>query len=113
MTHTMSLQPTPFAAIAQGRKSIEMRLYDEKRAAIRVGDEIVFTNAETAQTLCVTVTGLFRYPDFEALYAHHEKMTLGYAPGEVADPDDMTQYYAPELIRAYGVLAIQIAPKKD
>ncbi|MBQ1852397.1 MAG: ASCH domain-containing protein, partial [Lachnospiraceae bacterium] len=38
----MQLQPEPFDLIKSGAKTIELRLYDEKRRKIRIGDEIVF-----------------------------------------------------------------------
>ena len=39
---SMKLQPKPFAAIKNGTKTIEMRLWDEKRKHITVGDTIEF-----------------------------------------------------------------------
>ena len=44
MTHNMQLKPEPFAMIKDGTKTIELRLYDEKRRNIKVGDRIVFTD---------------------------------------------------------------------
>ena len=41
MTHKMNLHNDPFEKIACGIKNIELRLYDEKRRLIKVGDEIV------------------------------------------------------------------------
>lgn len=43
-THKLSLHPEPFATIASGHKTIESRLYDEKRRKIQLGDQIVFIN---------------------------------------------------------------------
>ena len=34
MTHTMKLNPKPFTFIESGIKTIELRLFDEKRKAI-------------------------------------------------------------------------------
>ena len=41
---SMKLQPGPFEAIKNGTKTIEMRLWDEKRKHITVGDTIEFVN---------------------------------------------------------------------
>ena len=49
--HTMKLLPTPYAMIQSGRKTIELRLDDQKRRQIRVGDGIVFTNTQTGQSI--------------------------------------------------------------
>ena len=39
MTHNMQLQPIPFEMIKNGTKTIELRLCDEKRRKIQIGDE--------------------------------------------------------------------------
>ncbi len=39
----MHLADLPFEQIRSGKKTVEVRLYDEKRRAIREGDVIVFT----------------------------------------------------------------------
>ena len=65
MTHTMQLQPLPFEMIRNGTKTIELRLYDEKRRKIRVGDDIVFVLAgNPGETLRVRVTGLYVFDSF-------------------------------------------------
>ena len=107
-THQMKLQPAPFAAIKEGRKTVEMRLYDEKRKLIGIGDRIVFSQAETAEALYVVVTALRRYPSFDELYTHENHASLGYAEEETACPSDMSQYYHPTEIERYGVLAVEI-----
>ena len=44
MTHYMNLASEPFEQICSGAKTIELRLYDEKRQAVSAGDTIIFTN---------------------------------------------------------------------
>lgn len=44
--HVMNLTPLPMQQIRDGRKTIELRLYDEKRKLISVGDTIKFINTE-------------------------------------------------------------------
>ena len=46
MLHEMTLFPRPYASIVSGQKTIELRLYDEKRQSIHIGDQIRFTNTE-------------------------------------------------------------------
>ena len=46
MQHIMRLNPSPFAMIENREKTIELRLNDEKRRLINVGDEITFINTE-------------------------------------------------------------------
>ena len=46
MEFSMKLNPKPYKMIKDGQKTVEMRLYDEKRQAISVGDIITFQNTE-------------------------------------------------------------------
>ena len=112
VTHDMSLRESPFRAVADGTKVIEMRLLDEKRRKIRVGDRIRFTLANGTESVTVLVVGLHPFPSFEALYASLIPMVgavgLGYAEEETADPADMLDYYAPDAVERYGVIGIEI-----
>lgn len=113
MDHKMKLAPAPFQRICDGKKTVEMRLYDEKRAKIRIGDRIEFENVETRQTLECTVIDLIRFNDFYALYAHFDKTELGYTADEAASAEDMHAYYSPEQVKRYGVVAIKIRRTND
>ena len=108
MTHNLNLHPLPFKLIKEGKKDIEMRLFDERRKNIKVGDHILFTNNETKEELEVVVISLKTFKDFEELYQHFDKNRLGYLEDEIADPKDMNIYYDDERIKKYGVLAIEI-----
>ncbi len=108
MQHTMKLWDSPFCHIKSGSKTIEMRLMDEKRAKIAVGDCILFTNAKTGETLTRSVKNLYVYPSFEELYRHHDKLSIGYTENEIAKPEDMLAYYSEEEIARYGVVAIEL-----
>ena len=108
MIHKMNLAPSPFKAIAAGQKTVEMRLCDERRVNISVGDEIEFENIETIQLIRCKVVGLAHFRDFFELYSHYNKAVLGYNEDDIANPEDMYQYYSPEKIAQNGVLAIEI-----
>ena len=108
MKHQMKLAPTPFKLIAEGRKTVEMRLNDEKRSTIRIGDEIEFENIDTHETIRCVVLNLYNYKSFDELYSHFDKVAIGYSENEIADPKDMLAYYSPEQIEKYGALAIII-----
>ena len=108
-THEMRLNSVPFTAIAEGRKRIEMRLFDEKRSAIQTGDVILFTDVGTGALMRCKVIALHVYPNFEKLYEKHDKTELGYAADERAKPQDMLAYYSREEIERYGVVGIELA----
>lgn len=107
--HAMRLVPSAFAAIRSGEKTVEMRLFDPKRQAVRVGDTVTFTQTVTGETLTALVTDMRVYPDFAALYAAEDTAALGYRPGQAASPEDMSVYYTPEAIARWGALAMEVS----
>lgn len=54
MEHTMWLDDEPFSKILTREKTIELRLNDEKRQKIQVGDIIFFKNRKTQRQIAVT-----------------------------------------------------------
>lgn len=101
MLHKMKLQNNPYNSILFGNKDIEMRLYDEKRGLINIGDIIEFTNMDTGNTFKVEVINLDLYNSFD-------KERLGYKKEELANYEDMEKYYSKEEIDKYGVVGIEI-----
>lgn len=111
MLHRMNLHNGPFQEIFAGRKTIELRLYDEKRQQIHIGDQILFTNASAPDhTITAQVTALHRFASFAELYAALLLERCGYRPEEVAtaSPKDMEQYYSPQEQAQYGVVGIEL-----
>ena len=49
MRHEMKLNNSPFVSIKNKTKTIELRLNDDKRQKINVGDEIEFINNMTSE----------------------------------------------------------------
>ena len=108
MEHRMNLWNDSFLSIKSGIKTVEMRLNDEKRSTIHIGDTIIFTNATTKKEMIVKVLNIVVYKDFFELYKHYNKFEIGYKEYEINDPADMYQYYSKEKIEKYGALAIEI-----
>lgn len=111
MKHKMKLQDAPFRLIESGIKTIELRLYDEKRRAICVGDEIEFTNAnDTDAVLRCEVIEIFVFPSFAELYRRLPLEKCGYTSDRIAaaSPSDMDLYYSTEEQKRYGVVGIEI-----
>lgn len=108
MIHYMKLQPSPFAAVKNGAKDIEMRLNDEKRRAIQIDDIIEFTNTESGEMLKVNVINKHHFDNFALLYKAFDKGRLGYKEDEVAIPQDMEKYYTVDEIAQNGVVGIEI-----
>lgn len=106
-THSMKLNDGPFAMIASGQKTVECRLFDEKRRQVALGDTIVFTNAtDETKTVTVKVVGLLRYATFEGMFARNDPARFG--GRDVAGLSAALQtYYSLEEQTRYGVLGIE------
>ncbi|MBQ8468926.1 MAG: ASCH domain-containing protein [Clostridia bacterium] len=110
MIMTMKLAEKPFRAIKEGRKTIEMRLYDEKRKHLSAGDIIEFINLDNKEEVVQTkVLAIHIYSSFAELYTNFSKKEMGYGDDEVADPKDMEKYFPLEKQQKYGaVVGIEI-----
>ena len=108
--HNMKLHASPFDMIKNGQKTIELRLYDEKRRLIQEGDTIVFTNTATGEKLTAQVKKLHRFDSFAELYRALPLEKCGYLPEEAASasPTDMEAYYTAEEQARCGVVGIEL-----
>ena len=109
-THQMSLNEEAFLQIQKGEKTIEVRLFDEKRQLVQIGDGIHFSLVgDATQTIKTKVLALHRFPDFSSLFSEEILLKSGFAgytkEGAV---DCMHTYYSPEREEKYGVLGIEI-----
>ena len=112
--HEMKLKPNPFQLIKEGSKTIEVRLYDEKRQQVKVGDKIKFSELpELTNKITVNVEAILIYKDFLALFADFPAKSFG---GEgwttEALAEVMSQYYSSEEQAKYGVVGIKISREK-
>ncbi len=110
MIHYMNLVPSAFRKIADGSKTIELRLNDEKRQQINVDDTIIFNNISTKDIITAQVARLHKFSDFEELYKALPLEKCGYSKTELdtAHYTDMEQYYTKEQIKKYGALGIEL-----
>ena len=108
MIHEMRLNNEPFIKVKEGTKTVELRLLDEKRKTLRVGDKIIFTNRANNEKIDVLVTNLFKADSFEPIYEKYSKVAMGYHEEDEANPEDMEEYYSKEEIKKYGCIAIEI-----
>lgn len=109
MIHQMKLKKAPFMKIKNGSKTIELRLNDEKRQQVQIGDFIEFTLLDDSNEKIQTrVTALHHFDSFQELYASLPKEKIGYAHSETPDPDHMDVFYPREKQEKYGVLGIEL-----
>ena len=108
--HRMRLAPAPFGLIERGEKTIELRLNDEKRRNIAIGDIIRFENtADEEDAIYVSVKALYPFSSFEELYRALPLEKCGYTPETLpcASPRDMDAYYTAGEQQQFGVLGIE------
>lgn len=110
MEHEMKLQPEYYNFILNGTKRIEIRLYDEKRQQINIGDIIKFLKEpELNESFNAKVIGLLRYNSFEEMFKDFDISILS---DESMTKDELIsvleQFYTKEKQEKYGVLGIRI-----
>ena len=107
MLHKMKLQEDPFERIKNGTKTVEFRLYDEKRRTIQIGDEIEFSKLpELQEKLLVKVIDLYKEESFEKLF---KKVFVGEDKEKIIEKaKSMNRFYTPEQEKEYGVVGIKI-----
>lgn len=108
MEHKMKLKDKPFNSIKNGTKTVELRLYDEKRRLLKENDTIEFTNMITGETLLVKVIELCVFNNFKELFKHFDNISMGFDKNEEVDPKIMEQYYSIEEQEKYSVVGIKI-----
>ena len=106
-THQLTLATEPFNAITSGNKTIESRLYDERRQQIQIGDQIIFTNRDNpSQTAAVKVIGLLRYATFHDLFSHNDPRKFGSESVEWLE-NQINEFYSLHDQKQNGVIGIE------
>ena len=110
MLHQMKLQPKYFDYIQNGTKRIELRLNDEKRSIIQLGDEIEFLKEpELNDSMKVKVSGLLIYLSFSDLFKDFDISILSDNSMTKEELLNVLQeFYTIERQKKYGVLGIRI-----
>lgn len=104
----MRLMEEPFNKIKNGQKVIEVRVFDEKRQALELGDEIIFTKRpEETEEVHAKIVGLFRYPSFRDLFEGFPPEDFGYSSREELITTIYENYSKEEEIE-FGVIGIRI-----
>lgn len=120
-TFEMHLSDDMFEKVKSGRKTVEIRLFDDKRKLIDVGDYIEFVKCgdERARVLR-RVADLDIFESFEELFETEELLEgkwvskLRYTPEQVGSPANATakemaeamyKYYDEAQVKKYGVTA--------
>ena len=66
--HIMNVQTKYYNLLKAGRKTVELRLFDEKRQKIKIGDEILFSDSSNSNdNFKAVVLKLHQAETFDAL----------------------------------------------
>ena len=109
MIHTMGLNAPSFDKIVDGSKTIELRLYDDKRREIKIGDVIEFSKIDSKDKVRRKVTALLNFADFEAMIDCLPLSLFGHADKESVKVG-VNKIYPIDKQRAVTVLGIILAP---
>ena len=111
MIHKMRLNEAPFHKIKSGEKTIELRLYDEKRQKMAEGDEIEFINRlDPEETVKCRIVKMHVFDSFDSLYKSLPLLKCGYTEEDVqyVSANDMNEYYSIPEQEKYGVVGIEL-----
>ena len=111
MQHEMHLFEEPFELIKEGRKTIEIRLYDEKRRKIGIGDVITFRKLPgNHEEVKCKVVGLSIFRSFSDLFKAFDKSKFGHPESMSLEEQLGRSYsiYSEENEKKYGVIGIHI-----
>lgn len=106
----MKLDPRYYHFMLNGTKRIEIRLFDEKRQQISIGDTIkFFKEPDLKESFKVKVIDLLKYESFEEVFKDFDIAILAdksMTKNQLLNV--LEQFYPKEKQKEYGVLAIKI-----
>lgn len=115
-TFQMKLNDLYFDLVRQGKKSVEVRLFDEKRQMISPGDYIIFSRAgDERDKLKVRVKYMAECYAFSELFDMFRPEEFGYSEKctSLQFQEDMYKIYTREQVDKYGVVGIVIEVISD
>lgn len=112
--HFMHLYDEPFEKIAKGEKTIELRLFDDKRKALNKGDYICFTNTKSGKKCFVKITELKNFKNLKEATLSLDQTKLGCSKEQTKEEilDAYHSIYSEQEEQEKGVLAISISLEK-
>lgn len=115
MRYIMKLNPKYFEYMKNGTKRIEIRLNDEKRKNIKIGDEIVFQKEpELKDEVSTQIVNLIIKRNFKELIENLDISEYSdKSESEEKFLNDLYKFYTKEQEEKYGVVGIQIKIRKE
>ena len=113
-THDMKLREPFFTEMLEGRKTVEIRLNDEKRQRIMIGDFVSFRLPEEEderglKLIVAEVIALHRYVSFAQFFDTELKEKSGFSAYTKEEAvQKMREFYSIDEEERYGVLGIEL-----
>lgn len=109
MKHIMHLRSKYFNLVNCDKKSIEIRLADEKRKNFKVGDVIVFYElSHDDNYTSVLIDSIKKYSTFEELLSDNDINDLGInILGKSNFIQELKEIYPTDTVTKYGLLGIK------
>lgn len=108
MIYAMSLHPKYFEKIKDESKTIECRLFDEKRRILKIGDIIEFSStSDHDNTVKTEIVELLKYPTFQDLIADFPAVSFG-NENKSDVLDDLHKFYTLDQEKKYSVIGISV-----
>ena len=106
---TIHLDEDVFKVVKYGTKNVEVRVNDEKRRKLKIGDRITFLKRpDDKESISAIVEDLVYYKDFNDLVKDYNMEELYLK--EYSKEDFLTllkRFYSDDEINKYGVVAIK------
>ncbi len=109
--HVMGIKEKYYNMLKSGKKIIELRLLDDKRKLINIGDTIEFYNVSNENDkFQAIVTNLHKAPNFEKLCNIIEPIKAGFDNKENL-LKVLEEFYSVEKQNKIGVVGIEVTKK--
>lgn len=111
MRYEMHLSQKPFEQILNGSKNIEVRIFDNKRKLLKIGDEILFIlRGNEERTILKTIIDLRVYPSFIEMAENENCLRIGFENGYTTENvvNEYYKYYDKAEEKQFGVLVIEL-----
>lgn len=106
--HRLNVQEKYYNLLKSGRKTIELRLFDNKRKDIKIGDYIEFSNNSDANDKFTSqVINLHRADSFAELCQNIDCRKAGFSNDNELT-DILEEFYSQERQKEFGVVGIEI-----
>ncbi|MBR3913112.1 MAG: ASCH domain-containing protein [Alphaproteobacteria bacterium] len=106
--HKMNVKTKYYNLLKSEKKVVELRLFDEKRKQIKIGDEILFSDSSnTNDSFIARVINLHRAESFDKLCQIITPAQAGFTSKEELITV-LEEFYTPASQQKYGVLGIEI-----